>query len=121
MEPAGGAKGAKGRKSWNPRGPYLGKHVFGLFFTNLHQKLDLTNAFKSFFRDDSFEPCSNIAGSLGKSLDPREAALGVRGGARAREAKGHKAWNLPRTLKKPLVRSGGKSLAQGQVALIDLI
>ena len=35
------------------------------------------------------------------------------------EAKGHKAWNLPRTIKEPLIRSSGKSLAQGQVALID--
>ena len=80
---------------------------------------------KAFFRDDSIKPCSKIAGFLGKQ------GLGFLGGARARahaqarenlraqEAKGHKACNLPQTLKELLIRSGGKSLAQGQVALID--
>ena len=37
----------------------------------------------------------------------------------ARGAKDHKPWNLLQTLKEPLIRSDGKSLAQGQVALID--
>ena len=84
------------------------------FSTNVH-------AFKSFFRDDSFKPCCKIAGFLGKQ------GLGCLGGARmrarprAREAKGQNALNLPWTLKEPLIRSGGKSLAQGQVALLDPI
>ena len=64
------------------------------FSTNLHRKIDLTNAFKSFFRDDSFKLCSKIAGFLG--------VLGGRAHAcarsREREAKGHKVWNLPRPL-----------------------
>ena len=58
---------------------------------------------------------------------PCETALGVRGEARTREAKGHKAWeakarkawNLPQTVKERLIRSNGKSLAQSQVAIID--
>ena len=89
------------------------------FPTNLWRKIELTYAFESFFRDDSFKPCIKIAGFLGKQ------GLGVLGGARARgrprarEANGHKAWKLPQTLKEPLIRSSGKSLAQGQVALID--
>ncbi len=97
----------------------LGSMFLARFSTNLQFKIHLTSAFKSFFREDSFKPCSKIAGYLGKQ------GLGFLGGARAparpraREAKGHKAWNLLRTLKEPLTRSSGKSLAQGQVALID--
>ena len=51
----------KGRKSWNPpEAMFLTR-----FWTNLHRKIDLDNTFKSFFRDDSFELCNNIAGFLG--------------------------------------------------------
>ena len=39
---------------------------FGLFSTHLHRKMDLTNAFKSFFRNESFKLCSKIAGFPGK-------------------------------------------------------
>ena len=46
--------------------------------TNLQRKIDLTNAFKSFFRDDSFKPCTEVAGFLVKQ------GLGFSGGARAR-------------------------------------
>ena len=37
---------------------------FTLFSTNLHRKIDLNNAFKSIFRDDSLKLCSKIAGFL---------------------------------------------------------
>ena len=124
----------KGRKSWNPpeaqkglraaslgipADPTLGSIFLARFSTNLQRKIALNTAFETFFRADSLKPCSKIAGFLGKQ------GLGCLGGAhartrpRAREAKGHKAWNLLRTLKEPLIRSSGKSLAQGQVALID--
>ena len=36
------------------------------FPQHVQRKIDLTNAFKNFFRDDSFKPCTNIAGFLGK-------------------------------------------------------
>ena len=62
-------------------------------------------------------PCETGLGGLGLRV------LGGRAHTRARprglETKGHKAWNLPRTLQEPLIRASGKSLAQGQVALID--
>ena len=89
------------------------------FSGQLQQQIDLTKAFKSFFRNDSFYPCRQLAGFLGKQ------GLGFLGGARmharprAREGKGHKAWNLPWTLKEPFMRSSGKSLAQDQVVLTD--
>ena len=34
------------------------------FSTILQRKIDLTNAFRTFFRDDSFKQCSKIAGFL---------------------------------------------------------
>ena len=48
-----------------------------------------------------------------------ETKLEVLGGARTREAKGRKAWNLPLPLPERFLRAAGKSLAQGQVALIE--
>ena len=128
----------KGRKSWNPveaqrrlwaaslgipADPTLGNMFLARFSTNIQRLIDLTNAFKNFFRDDSFKPCSKIAGFLGKQ------GLGFLGGARARsparprtrEAKGHKVWILPRSLPEPFLRAAGKWFAQGQVALIDSI
>ena len=108
-----------------PAGPTLGSMFLAWFWTHLQQKHDLTNAFQNFYRDNSSKPFSKVAGFLGKQ------GLGFLGGARARtrarmrarprtlEAKGHKAWSLPRTLKEPLIRSSGKSFAQGQVALPD--
>ena len=66
--------------------------VLARFSTNSKRKIDLTIAFKSIFRDDSFKLCSKIARFLG--------VLGARLRARPREreAKGHKVWNLPRPL-----------------------
>ena len=53
-----------------------------LFLTNLEQKFDLTNAFKSILREDSFKLCSKIAGFLGV-LGGRARAC-ARASARAR-------------------------------------
>ena len=86
------------------------------FSTNLQRTIDLINAFKSFFRDDSFKLCSKIAGFLG--------ALGGRGHACARARMSEKL----RTTKigtcrvpyhEALVRASGKDLAQGYMALLD--
>ena len=79
--------------------------IFHSFPTNLQRNIDLTNAFKSLFRDDSLKPCNKIAVYLGKQC------LGCFGW-RVREAKGRKAWNLQRTVKELLIRSSGKSLGR---------
>ena len=88
------------------------------FSAILQRKIDLTNAFKTIFRDDSFKPCSKIPGFL--------RVLGGRAHACARA----RASEKPRTTKfgtcrvpyhEALVRSSGKDLAQGQVALLDPI
>ena len=89
-----------------------------LFSTNLQRQIDLTNAFKSIFRDDSFKLCSKIAGFLG--------ALGGRAHACVRA----RASEKPRATRfgtccvpyhEALARASGKDLAQGQVALVDPI
>ena len=72
-----------GIKPWEPgklsrtlvRNPGL---ILACFSTLLRRQIDLINAFKSFFRLNSFKPCSKIAGFLGKR------GLGFLGGARAR-------------------------------------
>ena len=100
-----------------PIGMYLGAAGIGTIgiidfdtvdASNLQRQIDLNNAFKSFFRGDSCKPCRRIAGNR---------AWGA-WGARMREAKRHKAWTLPRPLPEMLLRPSGKSLAQGQVALM---
>ena len=94
----------------------LGSMFLNRFSTNLQQKIDLTNAFKSFFRDNSFKLCCKIAGFLG--------VLGGRAHACARTRTSEKL----RTTKfgicrapyhEALVRASSKDLAQGQVALLD--
>ena len=91
-------------------------NVFGSFSTNLQRKIDLTNAFKSICRDDSFKQCSKIAGVLG--------VLGGRAHACARacasvmlRATRFGTCRIP--YHEALVRASGKDLAQGQVALLD--
>ena len=78
----------------------------------------MTNAFKTFFRDDSFKLCSKIVGFLGV-LGGRAHAC-----ARARASEKLRATRFG-TCRVPhheaLVRASGKDLAQGQVALIDPI
>ena len=77
---------------------------------NLHRKIDLTNAFKSIFRDDSFKPCSKIAGFL-EVLGGRAHAC-VR--ARASEKLGATRFGTCRIpYHEALVRVSGKDLAQG--------
>ena len=83
------------------------------FSTTLQRKIDLTRAFKSFFRDNSFKQCSKIAGVLGGR------ALAC---TRARASEKPRATRFG-TCRVPyheaLVRASGKHLAQGQVALLD--
>ena len=87
----------------------------GRFSTHLPRKIDLTNAFKSIFRDDSFKPCSKIAGFL--------RVLGGRAHTCARACASEKlratkfgTCHVP--YHEALVKASGKDLAQGQVALI---
>ena len=89
-------KTAKGQQSSESAATLtLGSMFFARFSTNLQRQIDLTNAFKTIFRDDSFKQCSKIAGFLGV-LGGARARLRAR--PRERQAKGHKVWNLPRPL-----------------------
>ena len=80
------------------------------FSANLQRQIDLTNAFKSIFRHDSFKKCSKIAGFLGV-LGGRAHAC-----ARARASKKLRATRIG-TCRVPyheaLARASGKDLAQG--------
>ena len=69
-----------------------------LVSTNLQRQIDLTNAFKSFFRDDSFKQCRKFAGFLGVLEGRAHACVRACARPREREAKDHKVWNLPRPL-----------------------
>ena len=97
-----GRKDAKGQQRLESAATLtLGSMFLARLSTNLQRRVDLTNAFKSFFRDDSYKLCTKIAGILGKQ-----------------GAKRRKVWNLPRPLPEPFLRTAGKGPAQGQVALI---
>ena len=69
-------KGLRAASLGIPADPTLGTMFLARFSTTLKQTIDLTNVFQSFLCDD-FEPCSKIAGSLGKQ------GLEFLGGARA--------------------------------------
>ena len=78
------------------------------FSANLRRTIDLTNAFKNIFCDNSFKQCSKIPEFLGKH------AWG--------------SWGRARTTKfgtcrvpyhEALVRASGKDPAQGQGSLVD--
>ena len=88
------------------------------FSTNLQRIFDLTNAFKSIFRDDSFKLCTKIAGFLGVLGGCAHACV------RARASEKRRATRFG-TCRVPdheaLVHASGKDLAQGQVALLDPI
>ena len=61
-----GRKDAKGQQSLQSAATLtLGSMFLPRFSTTLQRKSDLTNAFKSIFRDDSFKQCRKIAGFLG--------------------------------------------------------
>ena len=108
------------------------KNVFGSFFVKFTLKIDLTNGFKRFFRDDSFKQCSKIAGFLGGLGGRTHACARARASEKLRTTKwGYMSGALggrARTTKfgtcripyhEALVRASGKDLAQGQVALLD--
>ena len=110
----------KERKGWSPPGTTLtlGIMLLARFSTNFQPKIDLTNAFKSFFRDDSFKLCSKIA-RFREVLGGRAHTC-----ARARASEKLRTTRFG-TCRVPyheaLVRASGKDLAQGQVALLDPI
>ena len=85
---------------------------------NLHRKVDLTNAFKSFFRNNSFKLCNKIARFL-RVLGGRAHACAC---ARASEKLRTTKFGTCRVpYHEALVRASGKNLAQGQVGLLDPI
>ena len=94
----------------------LGSMFLARFSTTLQRKVDLTNAFKSIFGDDSPKPCRKIAVIVG-GLGGRAHAY-----ARARTSTKLRATRFG-TCRVPyhetLVSVSGKDLAQGQVALLD--
>ena len=76
--PAAARKGSRATSLGIPTDPTLGSVFLACSFTNLQRKMNLTNAFKSFFRDDSFKLCN-------KSLDSlKNSAWGSGGRARKR-------------------------------------
>ena len=88
------------------------------FSANLQGKTDLTNAFKSIFRDDSFKLCSKIAGFL------RVLGRHAHACARARASEKLRTTRFGTCCvpyHEALVRASGKDLVQGQVALLDPI
>ena len=114
-----GRKDAKGQQSLESAATLtMGSMSLARFSTNLQRKIGLTNAFKSFFRDDSFKQCSKIAGFL-RVLAGRAHAC-----ARARASEKLRATRFG-TCRVPyneaLVRANRKDLAQGHVALLDPI
>ena len=64
------------------------------FSANLQRKIDLTNA-NFFFATILLSHAAESLVPLENRWIPWETALGVLGGACAREAEGRKAWNLP--------------------------
>ena len=86
------------------------------FSANLHRKIDLTNAFKSIFRNDSFKLCSKIAGCLGVLGGRAHACARARASEKLR-VKRFGSRCVP--YHEALVRARGEDLAQGQVALLD--
>ena len=85
---------------------------------NLQRKIDLTHAFKSLFRDDSYKLCSKIAGFLGVLGGRAHACARARASEKLRATRSGTG-RVP--YHAALVRASGKDLAQGQVALIDRI
>ena len=83
------------------------------FSTNLQRKSDLTNAFKTFFRDDSFKLCSKIAGFLGGRAHACARACA------SENLRTTKIGTCRVPYHEALVRASGKDLAQGQVAILD--
>ena len=85
-------------------------NVFGSFFGAFTAKIDLTNAFKNMFRNDSFKLCSKIAGFLGAPGGRTHACACARASKKVRTAR-FGTCRVP--YHEALVRASGKDLAQG--------
>ena len=88
------------------------------FSENVYRNIDLTNAFKSIFRDDSSKLCSKIAGFLWVLGRRVHACARARASEKLRTTK-FGTCRVP--YHEALVRASGKELAQGRVALLDSI
>ena len=97
------------------------------FSTNLHRKMNLTNAFKSIFRDDSFKQPSEIAGFLWVLGGRAHACARARASEKLRTTR-FGTCRVLRTTRfgtcrvpyhEALARASGKDVAQGQVSLLD--
>ena len=117
-----GGKDAKGQQSLESAATLtLGSMFLARFSTNLHRKIDLTNAFKTFFSRRFF------LSYAAKSLDSLGFLGGARTPARAPPRVAHTSEKLRTTrfgtcrvpYHEALVRASSKDLAQGQVALLD--
>ena len=86
------------------------------FPTILQRKIDLTNAFKSIFRDESFKLCSKIAGFLGLLGGPAHACARARASEKLRATR-FETCRVP--YHEALVRASDKDLAQGQGSLVE--
>ena len=114
-----GRKDAKGQQTLESAATLtLGSMFLARFSTKLQRKIDLTNAFKSIFRDDSFEQCSKIAGFLWVLGGRTHACASVRASEKLRATR-FGTCRVP--YHEGLVRASGKDLAQGQVTLLDPI
>ena len=80
------------------------------FSTKSHRKIDLTNTFKSFFRDDSFKLCTKIAGFLGVLEERTHACARACASEKLRTRK-FGTCRVP--YHEAIVRASGKDLAQG--------
>ena len=86
------------------------------FSKNVQRKIDLTNAFKTIFRNNSFKQCNKIAGFPGVLGGRAHACARARASEKLRTTK-FGTCRIP--YHEALVMASGKDLAQGKVALID--
>ena len=96
----------------------LGSMFFARVSLNLQRQIDLTNAFKSFFRDGSFKQCSTIAGFLFVLGGRTHACARARASEKLRTTR-FGTCRVP--YDEAIVRASGKDVAQGQVVLLNSI
>ena len=96
----------------------MGSMFLARVSTNLQREIDLANAFKSIFRDDSIKLRSKIAGFLGDLGGRTHACARVRASEKLRVTR-IGTCRVP--YHEALVRASDRDHAQGQVALTDPI